>query len=65
MDKAAQFAPTGRGVHYERRRPEETVLYQLVQEHLETFLTQLEAETGTGLPGLSKRSSMPSCDAAS
>ncbi len=24
---------------YQRRRPAETVLYQLVQEHLETFLT--------------------------
>jgi hypothetical protein len=45
MDKAAQSAPTGKGVHYERRRPEDTVLYQVVQEHLETFLVQVEAET--------------------
>jgi len=35
MDKAFQPAPAGRRVHYERRRPEETTLYQLVQEHLE------------------------------
>ncbi|MGQ0595289.1 MAG: hypothetical protein ACT4QB_22405 [Gammaproteobacteria bacterium] len=33
-----QPAPAGRRVHYERRRPEDTVLYQLAQEHLETFL---------------------------
>ena len=40
----------GRRIHYERRRPEDTVLYQLVQEHLETFLAQVELETGSGLP---------------
>jgi len=40
----------GRCVHYERRRPEETTLYQLVQEYLETFLAQVELETGAGLP---------------
>jgi hypothetical protein len=34
----------------ERRRPEDTVLYQLVHEHLETFLAQVELETGAGLP---------------
>ena len=28
----------GRLVYYERRRPEDTTLYQLVGEHLETFL---------------------------
>jgi len=50
MDQAVQLAPTGKGVHYERRRPEETVLYQVVQEHLETFLAQVELETGAGLP---------------
>ena len=37
-------------VHYERRRPEETTLYQVVQEQLETFLAQVEARTGAGLP---------------
>ncbi len=37
-------------VHYERRRPEQTILYQLVAENLETFCAQVEAETGAGLP---------------
>jgi hypothetical protein len=50
MEQAVQPAPAGRRIHYERRRPEDTVLYQLVQEHLETFLAQVEAETGSGLP---------------
>jgi hypothetical protein len=55
MDKAVQPAPAaGARVHYERRRPEETTLYQLVQEHLETFLAQVEAETGAGLPDFVK-----------
>ena len=54
MDKAVQPAPAGKGGHYERRRPEDTVLYQLVQEHLETFLTQVELETGSGLPDFVK-----------
>jgi len=47
---AYQPAPAGRRIHYERRRPEDTVLYQLVQEHLETFLAQVQAETGSALP---------------
>jgi hypothetical protein len=50
MDTAVQPAPAGRRIHYERRRPEETALYRLVQEHLETFLAQVELETGAGLP---------------
>ena len=50
MDQAVQPAPARRRIHYERRRPEDTVLYQLVQEHLDTFLAQVEAETGSGLP---------------
>jgi hypothetical protein len=50
MDTAVHPAPVGRHIHYERRRPEETTLYQLVQEHLETFLAQVERETGAGLP---------------
>jgi len=37
-------------VHYERRRPENTALYQLVQRHVETFFAQVEAETAHGLP---------------
>ena len=54
MDKAVQPAPAGKGAHYERRRPQETVLYQLVQEHLDTFLAQVELETGAGLPDFVK-----------
>jgi hypothetical protein len=50
MGQAAQRAPAGNPVYYERRRPEETVLYQLVQEELETFLAQVEAQTGASLP---------------
>jgi len=41
-------------VHYERRRPEQTILYQLIQENLETFFAQVEAETGMGLPDFVK-----------
>ena len=50
MGQAAQLASARNRVHYERRRPEESVLYQLVQEQLETFLAQVEAETGVSLP---------------
>jgi hypothetical protein len=49
MGEAVQ-APAGNPVHYKRRRPEETTLYQLVQEHLESFLPQVEAQTGASLP---------------
>jgi F420-dependent methylenetetrahydromethanopterin dehydrogenase len=35
---------------YERRRPEETTLYQVVQDHIDTFFAQVEQETGAGLP---------------
>ena len=44
--QVVQIAPAGSCTSYERRRPEETVLYQLVQEHVETFFAQVEAETG-------------------
>jgi hypothetical protein len=37
-------------IHYERRRPEETTLYQVVQEQLESFLAQVQAEIGARLP---------------
>jgi hypothetical protein len=50
MGQAVQRAPAGHPVHYERRRPEETTLYQLVKAHADTFFAQVEAETGTGLP---------------
>ena len=50
MGQAAQRAPADNAVHYERRRPEESVLYRLVQEQFETFLVQVEAETDASLP---------------
>jgi hypothetical protein len=50
MGQAAQRTPAGSPVRYARRRPEETVLYPMVQEQLETFLAQVEAETGASLP---------------
>lgn len=37
-------------VRYERRRPEKTLLHRLVRKHLETFLAEIQARTGTGLP---------------
>ena len=40
----------GKLIANERRRPEDTTLYQVVQEHLESFLALVEAQTGAGLP---------------
>ena len=50
MGNAVQLAWAGNAVHYERRRPEESVLYRLVQEHAESFFAHVEAETGASLP---------------
>ena len=50
MGQAVQHAPAADTVHYERRRPEDTTLYRPVGEHLETFLAQVEAQTGAALP---------------
>ena len=50
MGQAAQLAPAGHPVHYERRRPEATTLYQLVREHAGSFFAPVEAETGASLP---------------
>ena len=47
---AVLHAAPAHTVHYERRRPEQTILHCLVREHLETFLAQVQARTGTGLP---------------
>ena len=44
--RAAAASP----LRYERRRPEETTLYRVVQENLETFLAQVEAEGAASLP---------------
>ena len=50
MDKAIHATPAGPCVHYQRRRPEQTTLYQLVQEHIQSLFAQVEHETGVGLP---------------
>jgi hypothetical protein len=50
MGQAVQRASAADTVHYEPRRPEDTTLYQLVQEHRDTFLAQVEAQTGAALP---------------
>jgi len=42
-------------ISYERRRPENTLLYKLVQENLLSFYQQLEYEQGSGLPGFVKK----------
>jgi hypothetical protein len=52
MGQALRSAPAGHtaALSHDRRRPEDTTLYQVVQEQFETFLAQVEAKTGTGLP---------------
>jgi hypothetical protein len=54
LRQPARHATTGNRIHYERRRPEGTTLYQLVQENVETFFAQVETETGSGLPDFVK-----------
>ena len=50
MGQAAQLVPARTPVHYERRHPEETTLYRLVQEHAESFFAHVQAETGASRP---------------
>jgi len=40
---------------YRRRSPPDTLLHDLVREHLETFLSELETHPGFGLPAFCKR----------
>jgi len=47
---ATRSAHSPAALLYQRRRPEETTLYQVVQEYVETFFVQVERETGAGLP---------------
>src|SRR5690242_3145989 len=54
MGQTVAPARNGGEFHYARRRPEETTLYQVIQEHLESFLAQVEAETGASLPDFVK-----------
>ena len=41
--------PSGRCVEYERRQPEKTVFYRIVQEHIETLFAEAE-QNGSGYP---------------
>ena len=52
--QSEQSTVAGKQVHYERHRPEETTLYKLVQENIETFFAQVETEAGSGLPDFVK-----------
>jgi len=54
LHASTHHTDAGKCTHYERHRPEKTILYQLVQEHVETFFAQVEAETGSGLPDFIK-----------
>ena len=49
MGSAVQPVPADHPVHYERHRPERTLLYQLVEEYYPTFKAHLDAQ-GTALP---------------
>ena len=40
---------------YRRRDPTATLLYELLQEHVETFLAELDALPGSGLPRFVRR----------
>ena len=45
-----QSALASKQYSYERHKPEETVLYKLIQENLASFLEQFNEETGCCLP---------------
>jgi len=47
---AARRRPQQDGATYEPRRPEDTVLYQLVSEHLESFVEHAEESYAKPLP---------------
>ena len=48
---APSSAAAANPARYQRHRPEETTLYRVVQEHLDTFLAFVDIETGgAGLP---------------
>lgn len=46
----ASLKPEPSNISYERHRPEQTLLYKLVQENLLSFYAQVEREHGSGLP---------------
>ena len=49
MGTACPHSAAATGTHYQRRRPELTPLYRLVQQHAQTYLAQAEA-VGAALP---------------
>ncbi|SEJ32746.1 hypothetical protein SAMN05216318_1501 [Nitrosomonas eutropha] len=54
LRQPAQHAAVENQLHYEWHRPEETTLYWLVQEHIETFFIQVEMEIGFRVPDFVK-----------
>ena len=48
LPSTQEFLPRsgGSGLEYRRRDPESTVLYRILQEHLETFLARIESDPG-------------------
>ena len=54
MAPAPQPAQAGASFFYERHRPEETTLYRVVAEELETFLAEVEAHTDSSVPAFVK-----------
>lgn len=50
LHASTHHTDAGKYTHHERHRPEKTILYQLVPEHVETFFAQVEAEIGSGSP---------------
>lgn len=55
MATSSHLAQLGTSPGYERRRPEKTLLYQLVQQNLLSFYDQLEREHGSSLPDFVKK----------
>jgi hypothetical protein len=52
IGRQTQRALDGTPVHYERRPPEQTTLYRLVQQHAATFFAQAGDDAGADLPRL-------------
>jgi len=59
--RAGREASLGEGAHcYERHRPEQTLLYQLVEQHYPAFVAALAAE-GREVPGYVAREFAARC----
>jgi predicted 2-oxoglutarate/Fe(II)-dependent dioxygenase YbiX len=65
VDGTFHARPDGARVHYERRRPEQTTLYRLVQQHAANFSAQVQETTGAGVPQFVKDEFDAYLDAAS